>query len=292
MNNQDMQTLLKEKDNPDILVIGIIYNTYAETLRYLESIPVDGCNITVLLVDNSDIKPDASFLEKAASYPFLHYHRAGCNSGYFGGAREGLKKFLSENDALPRWVLVTNVDIVFGPGFFQQLSRMGDQPGVGVLAPTIISEKWNIDYNPERREKYPEARLRFYLLIYSSFLLHNLFLAGAWIKRWFLSSRKMKNRGIEVPRQGTEKIYAPHGACLVFHRDYFLKGGMLDLPNFLYGEEVFVAETALHLNLDIVYHPELLVFDYEHASTGFFVTPAQNRYNRQAIRAILDHFYQ
>ena len=95
----------------------------------------------------------------------------------------------------------------------------------------------------------------------------------------------------DTPAMQERKIYAPHGACLVFKDDYFVRGGTLDLPNFLFGEEVLVAETSLNLGLDIVYHPELLIFDYEHASTGFFITPAINRYNREAIQSILERYY-
>lgn len=276
----------------DILIIGVIYNTHAETLRYLESIETAAPgNVALILADNSDGETPAGFVEKAAGYPFLYYFKTGKNLGYFGGAREALNDYRASHATLPRWVLVTNVDIVFTPGFFRQLLSLPDMHGLGVVAPAIISERWHADYNPKIRQRYTRKRLQFYLFLYSSFLIHNAFLAGAYLKRWIAGKRNSNPVEGMPARRPAERIYAPHGSCLVFHRNYFERGGTLDLPNFLFGEEVLVAETARQLNLDVVYHPEMIIRDYEHASTGFFITPRINRYNREAIRSILERYY-
>jgi GT2 family glycosyltransferase len=276
----------------DILIIGVIYNTYPETIRYLDSIsPMASGKIVLILVDNSDKKKPAEFPEKIRGYPFVHYFETGKNLGYFGGAREGMKYYLGEHSTYPTWILITNVDIVFTRSFFDQLNTIGDQENLGVVAPSIISKKWNIDYNPEILVRYSKRRLQFYLFIYSSFLIHNLFLIGAYLKKRIIGLRKRKKEIPIFPRPAKKKIYAPHGSCLVFHRNYFNRGGALDLPNFLFGEEILIGETALQSGLDIVYYPEMIILDYEHASTGFFMTPVMNRYYRQAIISILDRYY-
>jgi hypothetical protein len=56
-----------------------------------------------------------------------------------------------------------------------------------------------------------------------------------------------------------ERIYAPHGSFLLFHRSYFEAGGTLRYGTFLFGEEIFVAETARQLGLAIVHDPRLVV---------------------------------
>ena len=39
----------------DILIISVIYNTYPETLRYLDSLTPEATgNLAIILVDNSD----------------------------------------------------------------------------------------------------------------------------------------------------------------------------------------------------------------------------------------------
>jgi len=279
-------------NQPDILIIGVIYNTYPETLRYLDSLAqVETSNITLILVDNSNQAKPPDFQQNIKKFRFLRYLESGRNLGYFGGARLGLTHYLTNHPAVPQWVLVTNVDIVFTPLFFQQLNKFNPQKKLGVVAPSIISKKWNADYNPKISNRYPVSKLRFYQFLYSCFLLHNLFLIAAYTKKWILGRQREKNNPMKNNPQGTKKIYAPHGSCMVFTHTYFDLGGTLDLPHFLFGEEVFVAETAARLCLDVIYDPEMVVFDYEHASTGFFVTPEINRYNRQAIQSIRNRFY-
>ena len=49
----------------EVLIIGVIYNTYPETLRYLDSLtPFATDNIAVILADNSDMEKPPEFLEK------------------------------------------------------------------------------------------------------------------------------------------------------------------------------------------------------------------------------------
>ena len=133
-----------------VLIIGVIYNTYPETIRYIDSLAaLPSGDISLILVDNSDIEKPGDFLEKIKAFPFLHYFETGKNLGYFGGAREGLNFYMMEHSSYPRWILVTNVDIVFTPQFFSKLSRLSDHQNLGVAAPSIISQRWNTDYNPK-----------------------------------------------------------------------------------------------------------------------------------------------
>ncbi len=276
----------------DILVIGVIYNTYPETIRYLNSLtPQATVNLAVILVDNSDQAASPDFIKKINGLPFLHYLETGKNLGYFGGAREGLKYYLAEHPIYPSWILVTNVDIVFTPQFFTRLTALNHRQSLGLVAPSIISKKWNTDYNPKIQQRYSKKKLLLYRFLYSSFLVHNLFLLAAYGKKWVGGVRGRNKEAAASQGQLGKKIYAPHGSCLVFKNDYFIGGGTLDMPNFLFGEEVMVAETAMQLGLDVEYHPELVIHDYEHASTGFFLTPKMSGYNRQAIQSILTRYY-
>ena len=104
--------------------------------------------------------------------------------------------------------------------------------------------------------------------------------------------RRREKSVAEYPVLKGRKIYAPHGSCLVFKNNYFTLGGTLGLPNFLFGEEIFVAETAVRLGLDVIYDPGMVIHDYEHASIGFFVTPVINKHYRESINAILERYYQ
>ncbi|MCX6250041.1 MAG: glycosyltransferase [Bacteroidetes bacterium] len=275
-----------------LLIIGVIYNTYPETIRYIDSLaPLATDDFSLILVDNSDIEKPHDFLEKIKSHPFLHYIETGKNLGYFGGAREGLNYYLQKHSVYPQWILVTNVDIVFTPQFFYRLNELSDLKNLGVVAPSIISQKWNLDYNPKILLRYSKRKLQLFRFLYSNVIIQNMYLLAAYAKKWGLGLGREKKGVAEYPDRQRRKIYAPHGSCLVFKDAYFILGGTLDLPNFLFGEEIFVAETAARLGLEVVYDPRLVINDYEHASIGFFVTPAINKYYRESIRSILEHYY-
>ena len=69
-----------------------------------------------------------------------------------------------------------------------------------------------------------------------------------------------------MPTSG--KIYAPHGAFMIFSKHYFTRGGWIDDNFNLYGEEITTAEIASNNNLEIHFLPELEVSHVEHSSTG------------------------
>jgi GT2 family glycosyltransferase len=275
-----------------ILIIGVIYKTYQETLRYVESIHIPvNADITLILVDNSITPAPVDFMEKISHYPFLQYITTGKNLGYFGGAREGLKFFLSGSARYPDWIFVTNVDICFTPGFLEKLIDTEVPENLGIVAPSIISQKWNADYNPKIPVRYTRKNILKYQILYSNFLIQNVFLTVAYLKKWIIGRRKPAGKRNEQEMPETRKIYAPHGSCMIFTKSYFEKGGNLDLPNFLFGEEVLVAETCREKGLDIIYDPSFIIRDFEHASIGFFVSPRMNRYFRESIRTILKVYY-
>jgi GT2 family glycosyltransferase len=91
--------------------------------------------------------------------------------------------------------------------------------------------------------------------------------------------------------EGVRTIYAPQGSCLVFSRRYFEQGGSLEYPAFLFGEEIFVAETVLRLGLQVVYDPRLRVWHDEHASTGRLRSRKLARYVGQSAAYLADTFF-
>jgi GT2 family glycosyltransferase len=278
---------------PEILIIGVVYNTYPETLRYLSSIEqaMDDTVFTIL-VDNSDQADDPDSLKKIREKTFLHYIKTSGNLGYFGGAGTGLTKYLEMHPTLPKWILVTNVDIIFSPQFFAELKNINMEPGTGLIAPAIISHRWGSDYNPQRMKRYSRRQLVFYKILYSNLLIHNAYVMGSYLKQVIKGLIRFGKSFKGSRSHAGEAIYAPHGSCLIFTGHYFIRGGTLELPHFLFCEEIFTAEKAIESDLRIIYRPELVIHDFEHASTGFIISRKINRYHRQAIQAVLDKYYQ
>lgn len=277
-----------------VVILGVIYNTFPETIRFIESIKLCFDNeVKVILVDNSEIPPDSLFTEKIHSCDFITYIKTEKNIGYFHGAKLGLMHFMENNPNYPQWTIVCNVDIFFEtPLLSKKLDSFENVPDLGIIAPAIISDRWKTDFNPFRMSRISLKKLYFYQMIYSNTFFHN----GYILIHHFKKSIKLFLLMISAHRKSeitaAREIYAPHGSCIIFNKNYFERGGTLDHVSFLFNEEIFVGETATRLGLKILYVPELKVCHYEHSSIGNFISRKINGFYRQSIEDIIMYYYQ
>jgi len=262
-----------ERTSPCLLV-AVNYNTDGHASRLAASLSkYSPSELAVVLVDNSD-RADSSafFAEVRARNAHVECVKAPLNLGYFGGARLGYEHYLSGHEH-PEWVLISNVDLQFeDPGFFTALRELDKVPDIGVAAPCIWSRRWKLDINPKIVSRPTRRRMKFYKWIFARFYLHNAYELMSYMKR--LAKRVLRKRNTAADAathegsSGYARIYAPHGSCIALNQKFFLRGGRLDYPVFLFGEEIFVAETARRLGLAVVHYPRCRVLDEEHASTG------------------------
>jgi hypothetical protein len=78
---------------------------------------------------------------------------------------------------------------------------------------------------------------------------------------------------------------------MVFNNSFFEKGGTLNYPSVLFGEEIFIAEQVLKLNLKMVYEPILHVEHHEHATTGVFKSKKTVNYLHQSYTYLLKTYF-
>ena len=76
---------------------------------------------------------------------------------------------------------------------------------------------------------------------------------------------------------------------MIFYRTYFEKGGTLDHGAFLFGEEVFVAESARKFGMEIVYDKRLRVIHSEHVTTRS--SKDRMKYKYEAARYCAKEFF-
>ena len=271
----------------EVLIIAVIYNTPRETLRFLESIVAHNFpGVKVVLTDNSEQTDEKFRSELQDIMPGVFYIKNNVNAGYFGGAAIGLNAFLQSNK-LPEWIIVSNVDIVFDQtGFFEKLNKIQFPENTGIVAPAIISNKWKTDSNPKIESRYTKKRMEFYKMVCTNAFTQNMYMTMSYLKKLVKGNKPAASAG-----QERKIIYAPHGSCIIFNNKYFERGGNLDHISFLFGEEIFVGETAMKLNLVTVYEPQLHVSDFEHASTGFFYSKKIAGYMKQSTLDIIEHYY-
>ncbi len=278
-----------------ILVICVNYNSDKETLFFAEDAftQASGCNLDLVVVDNSDITSN-NYLETALSEASerhakrAFYFKASRNLGYFGAARFGLSRYLLSN-SMPEWIIVSNVDIKFlSNDFLSQLINKRYGESVVAVAPSIISGLDGRDQNPLMTYRPHRSKMLFYKFIYGSVVLVNVYQLLSVIKNW----ARVRFSSIDKKPSQLKTIYAPHGSFIIFNKRYFEKNGGLDFPGFLFGEEIFVAETARALGLNIVYDPSLQLLHNEHMTTGIFWSRLKARHQFASIKYLSDRYFK
>ncbi len=251
-----------------VLLICVKYGADKETSQYLQSVRHlhrQTC-LRVLVIDNkADGDPEASSTE---GYPTI---KPGKNLGYFGGARHALSIYL-ETNPLPDWIIISNSDLAIpDPAFLDRLTAAALIPELGALAPSIRSGLTGGDQNPFMRTRPMAIRMHFYKYLYRSWLLLNMYeLTGALSHKMGNTLRSLTRNSSEPARRSQETIYAPHGSFLILSKQYFSAGGDLQYPEFLFGEEIYIAEMIRRLGMKVIYDPSLTVLHEEHQSTRLF----------------------
>jgi GT2 family glycosyltransferase len=289
-----------------VVVISVNYNSDEAGLQFVSSLTKSSAasevDVSLVLVDNTERDSSGLFFERVHAYnPDVVCIKAPKNVGYFNGARLGFNEYLQTN-TLPEWVMVSNVDLEINDvGFFQNLLILCGTEGtedIGVVAPSIWSNVSKRDLNPYCYYKTSQKMMHLYRVIYRSYYTYNLFVLLSIIKsgiRRIFCTKKSGDRMLTSERTLTSQqdIYAPHGACLLFSKLYFERGGTLNYPMFLYGEEFFVAETAKKLGLRIVYDPRLRMISNDHVSTGRFPRSRQiASYHYESTVFVVDAYFR
>lgn len=267
--------------------ITVNYKNPAVTGAFLESLTcLDGfAQCEVAIVDNEADAVTTESLANAARQwnGRVHLFHLEENRFYWPGAAFALEKLYPRPELMPDWLIVCNNDIVVTDRRFVARLLAHDPETACVIAPSIVSAVTGRDQNPFlRRELGAVERLK-WKAYYTHYLVARLLLG---VRRlWaFLKEHAPRVGGGRPPRavEAAERIYAPHGACVIFSRAYFCRGGYLDTNFALYGEEITVAEIAKRIGAPVLYCPALRVLHQENAATGRKLTRALYRMEREA----------
>lgn len=276
-----------------LLVICVNYFNNEETLGYIQSLfrQQQSEYLQVIAVDNSNTLKDhdVSFLpSRIAANTFIF--NPDKNLGYLNGAAWGLERYLTTHP-MPEWVVVSNTDINFLDSFFfEKLFTYYPKGFSGVVAPSIILEHDMRNQNPYRTVRPSKAKIFFYKTAYRCYLTAVLYQLAEKCKKEIhkMMSKPSQNR---IVGDQPMAIYAPHGSFIIFHRTYFQRNGTLKYGAFLYNEELFVAETARQLGLNVIYDPRLSVVHREHQTTSLIRSRDKMRYHKQSLACIYDSYY-
>lgn len=281
----------------NILTICIHYHNTEEVIGFIKGLFAQHVNVAheVVVVDNSGelTCKDEDLQELCRDNSPLIYN-PGKNMGYYGAASWGMNKYLEENP-LPDWVIVCNTDISFKDAhFFDKLLSYHQASPSAVISPIVFAESSGRVWNAHTVVRPSCLRVHLYKLIlscYPTLFLYNILslLKGKMqdFLQWLLTLAGFTNTLSNEPAV----IYAPNGAYTIFNRSYFEAGGNLDHGSFLYGEEVFVAETVRRLGLNVLYDPRLKIIHRGRSTTNIFKSPQILRFKREAVTYYVNKFF-
>ncbi len=213
------------------------------------------------------------------------------NLGYFGGAAFGFDHF-TKSAPMPDWVIVSNPDILLhDTGFFQKLHTLHQQTSCAMVAPGIMSSLTGDNQNPYMKQRPGKSITSFRRHIASNVLVFNAYERLSHAKRGVRGLFKRSKRMLASTPGDVAQIYAPHGSFIVFNKAYFAAGGTLKYEPFLYGEENYVAELAMQMDLPVLYDPRLQVTHEEHATTGLLKSGTMVGIIHDARTYLYEQFY-
>lgn len=260
-----------------IYIFAVSYFGSKDIKKYLSSLVAQSYDKwKFIVVDNSESDEELGRLTQVTKIdPRAQVLQAPRNLGYFGAAEWATSH---ENLDSFSWLIVSNTDIqLASPDALRDLIA-ADAPSIGVVAPSIESQRDHRDQNPHLATRPSIAFMRRRRVLLGHPVTAQIIVLYSAM-RSYLQVRKPKDAICPTEAQ---EIYAAHGSFMAFSREFFVRGGNLRHPIFLFAEEVYVAEQCLALDLKTLYVPAIRVWHVEHGQMGHFRSRAMLKYMKQA----------
>lgn len=226
-----------ENTEPDISIITINYNGFADTCELIGSIrnKVRSVSYELIVVDNGSSGNEG--LNIKAEYPDINLIRSSVNRGFSGGNNLGIAQ------AKGKYILLLNNDTyIEEDGFSQLIDRLEMSPDHGAVSPKIRFASGN----------------------------RNIQFAGYSV----LSDITLRNRliGFDEPDCGqyekARQTPYTHGAAMMIKKEVLKKIGLMPEIYFLYYEELDWCTRMTEAGYKLWYEPRCTIFHKESRSTG------------------------
>lgn len=246
-------------------ILFVLYKSYGALDRLFQNQnwnEIARLGVDIFVVDNTPIEL------KSLDYHSLWMEKFGVltldpnrNLGYFGAPRWAQN--LIPDFAAYDFFAISNVDLTYSivsvaNALQKRLETQNEN--VGMYAPCLVdgngSPTRQLHYfkKPDRK-KYEQLAN-----IYSRYNIALLHRFMADIKRKFASSAPQGNL--------IGRIFAPHGALMIFTKSYLSLGTGFDHPVFLFCEEIFAGMKCERANLYCELAPEIAYQHENHGSMG------------------------
>lgn len=171
---------------PDIVLICVNYHNDAQTVSFVRQVlgASGSAHLRVVIASNNGDQSSAPIADEFQDVANVTVVDLGRNFGYFGAAALALQGYL-RTDRCPDWVIVSNTDLIVEDGsLFERLELYRGQPGVGVIAPAIVSTVTGLDQNPFLARRPSALRMHAIKWVQQTAATRLALLTGLRVKRW------------------------------------------------------------------------------------------------------------
>lgn len=223
---------------PTLAVVTVTYSPGEHLENFLTSIDgaFSGVAPRVLMADNGSV--DGSPEAAEAAHPEAELLRTGANLGYGGAINYAVARLRADDAAFPDFLLISNPDVVFGPGSIDALIEAAARhPRAGSLGPLIRDPDGTV---------YPSARnvpsMRFGI---GHALLGAVWKSNPWTRAYQQSQAEVAER----------EAGWLSGSCLLVRPEAFAEIGGFDDRYFMYMEDVDFGDRLARAGWSNVYVP-------------------------------------
>ncbi|MBK9180781.1 MAG: hypothetical protein IPM45_14675 [Acidimicrobiales bacterium] len=252
----------------------------ARLVGQVSSSPAAG-RVDVVVVDNSGEVAAAGGLSGATVV------RPPANLGYLRGAHWALSLVADAEGLAPYgWVVVANADLELDVAALvaalDELAPGGR--GVLVVGPELVDASGG-SLNPLFVRRPGPARFALLWALYATGITARAWLGWAARRADTTGPSPSDPRRPDADTPADQVVYGVHGSLVALSRGFFDRGGHLNHPLFLFGEEEFLAEQAIALGGEVVVTHRARVTHRPHGSAGqrAAIDPVLRRHARRAF---------
>ena len=267
-----------------IAVVCVNYFCEGTIATMLRTINMSGdYALSITLVDNSQSMSASPSFAQIAGTPAVTLLDPGGNLGYLGAFAWAVRtqSLHSTHDM----VILANPDLEFSQDFFATLAATDYDEDIAIIAPDIVNLPSLSRANPAMTRRPTRRRMGLRKVVHSN---KQVYAAYDLLHRL----KKRLRAQTSAPQVEPARIYAPHGALMLFRAGYFEAGGSLDYFSFLFGEELFVAEEARRIGKSVLFDPNLHARHHEHVATGVLGTSNLSKFSHESLARIYDEYFR
>lgn len=266
-----------------ILIACVTFNSYEALSVFIKSVDIAAGNaankveVTVAIGDNTEKNPrNLSCCSDNLEFLFFPYHT---NLGYLGCAFKMMSELGKERIKEFDFVAISNVDVELEHDFFVSLLSFNDS-NTAWIAPDIFTPSRGTHENPFMLTRPTKLNFLKWEMMYASPLLYGII---EKLSYFIHSNRHVADQPMT--------IYAGHGSFMLFTRDFIMRFGEFAYPTFMYAEEIFFAEKARLLKMQVTYLPDLKIRNVGSVSVSFLGKRWKCENNRRSLRVMRRLFF-